>query len=796
MRLDRNNNNLVLYRIARNNLMSKKLSSFFSAVSIFLAVTLVATISLYITGYKIADEKILDKMQHVIYMHVTSGQVEGMSGDSRIEEAVPYKFCDKKFETDGIEYKFSFLGSNNKAISTYEITEGTFPQKYNEIVVDKAFMAKLNKKSIPGTVITLDMGAGNEEFIVTGFTDKKNTSLTYIIYTSKEFADRSPAMEKIPYEALVRFNNVDDMPYSTFTTLIYQVAAGYGIDRQNVNLNSKFSESLQSGNSGLFTVLFVAVLLFAAGSIVVYSIFYFSVVSRIQQIGQFQTIGMTPGQVKKMIRREGLLLSAFSIPSALLVSGITAYSLVSDGWSFKNYLVISVLTSIAGCFIVQISISRPASVAAKISPVEASRIVNSKVKEKPYNYKHKYLSPYTLAKIECRNNRKKWWLATVSLAFGGILFMVASTWNSSWDKMDYSRQSYFKNGEYYISYMYDHNMPETYGITDMQLTGHLDGTLKEKILNIPYVKDVLAEKSATGVIEYQGSTFTQPFYPLSENDSGYFQINADGNNNYEYMAENNAILVTNRNFTESINGIVFKPGEKITFRYFDGEEHSIELEIAAVSDETVKTSDIDRPDYYMADVTMDKLWKEMNITNGFIVSVEDYEKNGTQVESRLRKLLNGYEDLDFYTLREQLIEDSGLIKEYQAQIYGVSIFIILFSIFNLVNTVISSIVARKRELTLLESVGMEQGQISRMLLWESFLIALPNIIITLTAGTATGFGFICFMQRTASYLQYKFPLLAVVLYIIAMVFIPVVISLFCLKEQNKTSLAGRVKNNG
>lgn len=108
MRLDRNNNNLVLYRIARNNLMSKKLSSFFSAVSIFLAVTLVATISLYITGYKIADEKILDKMQHVIYMHVTSGQVEGMADDSRIEEAVPYKFCDKKFETDGIEYKFSF----------------------------------------------------------------------------------------------------------------------------------------------------------------------------------------------------------------------------------------------------------------------------------------------------------------------------------------------------------------------------------------------------------------------------------------------------------------------------------------------------------------------------------------------------------------------------------------------------------------------------------------------------------------------------------------------------------------
>ena len=83
-----------------------------------------------------------------------------------------------------------------------------------------------------------------------------------------------------------------------------------------------------------------------------------------------------------------------------------------------------------------------------------------------------------------------------------------------------------------------------------------------------------------------------------------------------------------------------------------------------------------------------------------------------------------------------------------------------------------------------------------MLLWESFLIALPNIIITLTAGTAAGFGFICFMQRTAGYLQYKFPLLAVVFYITAMVFIPVLISLLCLKKQNKISLAGRIKNNG
>ena len=102
-------------------------------------------------------------------------------------------------------------------------------------------------------------------------------------------------------------------------------------------------------------------------------------------------------------------------------------------------------------------------------------------------------------------------------------------------------------------------------------------------------------------------------------------------------------------------------------------------------------------------------------------------------------------------------------------------------------------IARKMELVLLESVGMEHGQMYRMLLWESFFIALPNIVITLTAGTAAGAGFVSFMQKTAGYLQYKFPLLAVVFYIIAMVLLPVLISLCCLREQNKTSLVKRIK---
>lgn len=54
------------------------------------------------------------------------------------------------------------------------------------------------------------------------------------------------------------------------------------IECPNVNLNGKFKQSLQRGNSGIVTVLFVSVTLFIASSIVIYSIFYLSVTARVQ----------------------------------------------------------------------------------------------------------------------------------------------------------------------------------------------------------------------------------------------------------------------------------------------------------------------------------------------------------------------------------------------------------------------------------------------------------------------------------------------------------------------------------
>ncbi len=836
MGLNKNNNRRLLFRLAKNNLLSKKLSAFFSALSILLAVLLVSTLSLYLMGYHFAEQQILEKMQHVIYMDVTAEQVEKLGNDERTALSIPYKFSETDFQAGDAKYHYTFFGSHDSAIETYQLAEGAAPEKYNEIVVDTAFIDALKKAAALenggriGSAVTLDTGSGMEEFVITGLTEKAFPSSSYSVYVSREFAEKSALMKQIPYEALVRLLDTDGMPYTAFTTLVYQLAADHGISRTNVNPNGKFGESLQKGNSGLYVVFFVAVLLFFAGGLVIYSIFYFSVMSRVRQIGQFQTIGMTPVQVRKMIRREGWLLSAVSIPPGLLLSGIIAYILLPAGWNWKNYGIVCLLAAAAASFIVQFSIRRPASFAAKISPVDAAKSTGSdeadgrrrKKRTAAENAAHdaaalqqidsadaapgafpaqhfsparrRPLSPYTLARQESQSNRKKWRLTTASLAFGGILFMAASTWNASWDEEAFSRQDFFRNGEYVLSYLYSHTSPKTYGITDMQLTGHLSEELKQRIRQIPHVKDVQTAHTAMGVIERNGSTFTQTFYPLTENDTEYFQLDAEGNNTYEYLAEHDAILITRPEFYEQLTGAPFVPGEMLTVRYFNGEEHQIELEVAAVASESVADpASYVEDEFCMTDVTMKKMWKNMNTAYHFIISAEDYEKNGLQIEEDLRELISGYDDLCLSTLREQMQEDSVSIQTNQTQIYGLSLFIILFSLFNLVNTLIGSFASRKKELSMLESVGMEQRQLQRMLLWESLLLALPNLVITLTAGSLAGFGFIRYMSRTAPYLHYRFPFAAVGLYAAAMILLPMVVSYCCLKEQDRTSLVERIK---
>ena len=144
MSLNKNNNGKNIYRIAKNNLMAKKMSSFFAGLSIFLAITLVSTLSLFIVGTQTFEKNTLEHMQHVMYMNVTNEQIQKITSDSRIERCDPYKKLEKTFQSQNIKYCLSYYGNYAKNQENYVSIEGKDPENYNEILVDKASAKRLS----------------------------------------------------------------------------------------------------------------------------------------------------------------------------------------------------------------------------------------------------------------------------------------------------------------------------------------------------------------------------------------------------------------------------------------------------------------------------------------------------------------------------------------------------------------------------------------------------------------------------------------------------------------------------
>lgn len=90
--------------------------------------------------------------------------------------------------------------------------------------------------------------------------------------------------------------------------LMYQIGREAGIEREYVNPSKAFLDSLSPDSQVVMLCVLVGTVILLAGALVIYGVFYLSVIGRIHQFGQLRTLGMTRKQMKKMVSREGGIL--------------------------------------------------------------------------------------------------------------------------------------------------------------------------------------------------------------------------------------------------------------------------------------------------------------------------------------------------------------------------------------------------------------------------------------------------------------------------------------------------------
>ena len=83
---------------------------------------------------------------------------------------------------------------------------------------------------------------------------------------------------------------------------------------------------------------------------------------------------------------------------------------------------------------------------------------------------------------------------------------------------------------------------------------------------------------------------------------------------------------------------------------------------------------------------------------------------------------------------------------------GISLILAVIGVMNYINTIIGNIANRRKELAILESIGMTRKQMNRMLMREGSIYALGAIFVTMVVGLPVTWG----LYQSMNYMNVPF----------------------------------------
>ena len=508
---------------------------------------------------------------------------------------------------------------------------------------------------------------------------------------------------------------------------------------------------------------------------------------------------MTKKQMKKFVFREGSILFLRSAPIGIAIGGITGYFMIPDGFDMLHTLWMIVLVFLVIYVITMISVLKPAHFAAAVSPMEALRYVAQDGMKKMANKKMcRKLTPLGLGIMNFSKNKKKATITMFSLAFGGVLFMTAATYMSSFNKADYARQGYFVDAEFHISYSQAAIELNQNGMSGLQAAVPLNGEMIQQISALDGVKRVEEIKSFGISFDFpQNDEYgnSDAVYPLTENETKEIgKYLADGSSDYDKLMSGDYILAAGNDSAEEIYGWKFHAGDHITLHYYDGsmmKEKEVMI-LGILNEQYVLDNNGLEGWFLMPEQAVLNLVSYDNLNTHLLVSAETDRE--AEIGDVITQMVAEKPELSLETLAERRIVYGQIADQIFGAISGLAIFIMMFSILSMINTLITNIVTRKQELAMLESIGMGKSQIRKMLLGESLLLTLATVGVTMTIGTACGYVLSNILyNRGAFYMEFQFPAAFALSYAGVLILVPLIITLVAMSNFSKEALVERLR---
>ncbi|MFL8674507.1 ABC transporter permease [Clostridioides sp. GD02404] len=787
-------------KIAKSNLKQNKSKSILIIITIILSTLMLSSIGIYIV-----DAGTYQKENTIKY----SGNYQGILANADEKQAnilsnhadveLTGKMNGVGFEKleDDSNISLAYMNEDALKLNNFEFVKGKLPTKENEIVLDRGALKALgysNKNLGEKIKISYNDYKSDKriekEFIITGILKTSEISEAGKFYTaiiSETYMKNTRDMSQEDFNIYVKLNDKSNLSIEQAKSKLNKVANDIGLDTVNVAVNENYINALKPDMETIMGGVFVGLVIVLSSILVIYNIFYISIVTKVQEFGKLRAIGATKKQVKNIVFKEGFILAGIAIPIGTILGYALSNIIIKSVMDIdikSSQLPVILLVIIISFMSVVLSLLKPMKVASKVSIVDAVRYTGNKISNKNKRKGYKNINLKRLSQANLERNKKRTYMTLVSLILSGTIFITVSTALESFDAEKMARANFPYDIEVSLAgYEMDSDKNPKNNLNILQMNNPLSKDFLNQIKDIEGIKKIESARSVkVGMDDYDVEFKHDLLQSVDENDVKALNNNlVDGKINFERLQTGDEIVITH---VDTAKEMGVKAGDKIKLTLYDGDKIiKKEFKVQAIA--------MGSPSFGIGKDFIDRTLKHDSTSS---LGIYTEEGKYQEIKDSIKKIAksNGFLETDFLDSRVE--SNKAVISFIKIMGYTLTGIIGVIGFMNLVNTMITSIVTRKKELGMLQAIGLTNKQLVKMLNSEAIYYTSRMMIGSILSGGILGYIAVIFLKKTGlSYATYALPIVPILLMAVCILIAQFITTYLIGKSFNKESLIDRVR---
>ena len=828
-----NNNRPVLKLLAKRSLKAQK--NTIAVLAIMLATLLFTslfTIAISLqTAMQESNMRTTGTSAHAGIKRLSWEEYEKLSSDTGIKD-IGYSIIIGNAVGDDFNKTPTELRYGDETYSelTFNTPDtGHLPEQKNEIATSRIVLDAMGLPDKVGTqmkvTFTTDTDTFTDTFTLCGIWDGDAVAYRQTMLLSKAYTEQvAPVIHgetdgTTPPVGTGYIDAVMMMPTAwNIEKQALDVTSEYGLD-ERVSINDAYGMATVSLSSMLPLVAGIAVI-FIAGYLLIYNVFYISIAQDIRFYGMLKTLGTTARQIRKIVYKKAIKLSLMGIPIGLLL-----------GWPIGRLLLpaivnmltddIRIVTTVNpliflvaiffSAITVFISCQKPAILAAKVSPMEALHYIEQAGGKKKQR-RSKHISTMMMAKNNLTRNKKKVMIVTLSFALSIVLLNSVYTYVTSFDfdkfVADFSLTDFTVSDTTVINNYAPYNtanvsqdfISQAESLNGLEDIGNIYlWTSKQPLSENDLARlQELSASSSDIANELENYRVRQEHgvnvYGLDDFPAEYVQV-LDGELNTEQWKAGTGVYVTPLRMMGDGSLCLYKPGDQISVTQLDGTNKVYDV-LAVVSIPSALQTPL------QVDMGLDYIFPTNELLENMVSADQPAmktifnvdEEHQLATENWLKNYTTNTDTaLDYLskvTLRQTF---DGMINMYRLVGGALCAILALIGILNFINSMTTSILSRYREIAMLQSVGMTGRQVKQMLIYEGIGYSILGLFGSLILSVIASLTVVRMMGAELTYFTWHFTLLPVFLCIIPLILITAIVPLVCYNKMAQKTVVERLR---